>query len=528
MVEGHYLVLIRFEANDASDLVHRPRRSRSSRLRPHPRSPPTASTGSTTNGQRSPTPISPEAERDRCPDRRADLIEGPYGTALDPAEGKLYWTNWNTNSIGVANLDGSGAALLNTEGATVAGPSGLAIDPAARRIYWANSESGASALPDTISYANLNGSGGGDLNTTGATVSEPFSVAIDPAGGRLYWTNDFDTTDSISYANLDGSGGDDLDTGVTSDDSPVGLAIDGAAHRIYWGNSATESIGSASLAGGEPGGFELAGIDPEGLALDAGANRVYWASHSEKLIGFSSLTGEGQGAIDTTGIEPIYPAFPALLKTPVNTEAPAITKEPKAIAVPVGSGKGAPPFVENQSETFDCTKGTWASDLYEASLYRAPQSISYQWLRNGTPIPGATASSYAATEVGDYACRVTATNAAGPTALDTASIGIQAGFALGKPTIDKKKGIAKLPVATSGSGVVDLGGRFLKPRALGSPGPICRDDRRQGEGQGSEKAEGEGEGKGDDPTRLHPDQRQPAAGDESAHASPQALIQEGI
>ena len=59
----------------------------------------------------------------------ADLIEGPYGTALDPAEGKLYWTNWNTNSIGVANLDGSGAALLNTEGATVAGPSGLAIDP---------------------------------------------------------------------------------------------------------------------------------------------------------------------------------------------------------------------------------------------------------------------------------------------------------------------------------------------------------------------------------------------------------------
>ena len=403
----------------------------------------------------------------------ADLIEGPYGTALDPAEGKLYWTNWNTNSIGVANLDGSGAALLNTEGATVAGPSGLAIDPAARRIYWANSESGASALPDKISYANLNGSGGGDLNTTGATVSEPFSVAIDPAGGRLYWTNDFDTTDSISYANLDGSGGDDLDTGVTTDDSPIGLAIDGAAHRIYWGNSATESIGSASLAGGEPGGFELAGIDPEGLAMDAGANRVYWASHSEKLIGFSSLTGEGQGAIDTTGIEPIYPAFPALLKAPVNTEAPAITKEPKAIAVPVGSAKGAPPYVENQSETFDCTKGTWASDLYEASLYRAPQSISYQWLRNGTPIPGATASSYAATEVGDYACRVTATNAAGPTVLDTASIGIQAGFALGKPTIDKKKGIAKLPVATSGSGVVDLGGRFLKPRTLGSPGPVA-------------------------------------------------------
>ncbi len=399
----------------------------------------------------------------------ADLIEGPYGMALDPAEGKLYWTNWNTDSIGVANLDGSGAALLNTEGATVAGPSGLAIDPAARRIYWANSESGAGPPADTISYANLNGSGGGDLNTAGATVSEPFSVAIDPAGGRLYWTNDFDTSDSISYANLDGSGGDDLDTDVTSDDSPIGLAIDGAAHRIYWGNSATESIGSASLAGGEGGGFELAGIEPEGLALDAAANRVYWASHTEKLVGFSSLTGEGQGAIDTTGIEPSYPAFPVLLKTPVNTAAPAISRAPKLVAVPASSGKGAPPFVESQAETFECTKGTWASDLNEASLYRAPQSFSYQWLRNERPIPGATASSYAATEVGDYACRVTATNGAGPTAQDSAPANIQANFALGKTTVDRKKGTAKVPVATSGSGVIAFSGRAFKSRILQSP-----------------------------------------------------------
>jgi DNA-binding beta-propeller fold protein YncE len=398
----------------------------------------------------------------------ADLIEGPYGMALDPAEGKLYWTNWNTGSIGVANLDGSGAALLNTEGATVNGPSGLAIDPAARRIYWANSESGAGALADTISYANLNGSGGGDLDTTGATVAEPFSVAIDPAGGRLYWTNDFDVSDSISYANLDGSGGDDLDTTGATVNAPIGIAIDGAAHRIYWGNSGGESIGNASLGGGEGGGFELAGIDPEGLALDVAANRLYWASNAEKLIGFSSLTGEGQGAIDTTGIEPSYPAFPALLKTPVNTAAPAITKAPKAIPLVAKPRKGAPPFVESQGETFSCSQGSWAPDLYEASLYRAPQSFSYQWLRNERPIPGATASSYSATEVGDYACRVTATNGAGPTAQDSAALNIQANFALGTPTINRKRGTAKLPVATSGSGVVAFLGRAVKSRTLES------------------------------------------------------------
>ena len=57
----------------------------------------------------------------------------------------------------------------------------------------------------TISYANLDGSGGDDLDTTGATVSGPYGVAIDPAAGRIYWANGDQHT--ISYAKLDGSGG---------------------------------------------------------------------------------------------------------------------------------------------------------------------------------------------------------------------------------------------------------------------------------------------------------------------------------
>jgi DNA-binding beta-propeller fold protein YncE len=395
----------------------------------------------------------------------AELVS-PYGIALDPAEGKLYWTNYNTDSIGVANLDGSDASLLNTTGATVAGPSSLAIDPNTRRIYWANAQSTPGPGADSIAYANLNGSGGGDVNTTGATVEEPYSVAIDPAGGRVYWANVFDITDSISYANLDGSGGEDLDTTGATVDAPIGLAIDGTSHRIWWGNSAGKSIGNASVGGGEGGGFELAGIAPEGIALDAAANRIYWADGTAHLIGFASLTGEGQGAIDTTGIKPEYPAFPVLLKTPVNTTPPTITKEPKAIAVPAKSKKGGPPFVEGQDQSFSCSQGSWAPDLYEASLYRAPHSFSYQWLRNERPIAGATSSSYAATEVGDYSCRVTATNGAGPTAQESAPINIQASFALGKPSLNKKKGTAMLPVATSGSGVILLGGKALKSKSL--------------------------------------------------------------
>ena len=39
----------------------------------------------------------------------------------------------------------------------------------------------------TISYANLDGSGRRDLNALGATVSNPVGVAVDAAAGRIYW-----------------------------------------------------------------------------------------------------------------------------------------------------------------------------------------------------------------------------------------------------------------------------------------------------------------------------------------------------
>src|SRR3954451_16863935 len=80
--------------------------------------------------------------------------------------------------------------------ALAAAPAALGAD----RIYWGN------GATDTISYANLDGSGGGgELNLSGATPSEPRGVAIDSTTGRIYWANQENAT--ISYANLDGSGG---------------------------------------------------------------------------------------------------------------------------------------------------------------------------------------------------------------------------------------------------------------------------------------------------------------------------------
>jgi hypothetical protein len=104
----------------------------------------------------------------------------------------------------LASGPGSGGGDLSTTGATVSGPEGVAIDPVSGRIYWANSGTGK------ISYTKLDGTGGGNLPTGAVTVSQPEGVAIDPGAGRIYWANA--TANKISYANLDGSGGGDLAT----------------------------------------------------------------------------------------------------------------------------------------------------------------------------------------------------------------------------------------------------------------------------------------------------------------------------
>jgi Low-density lipoprotein receptor repeat class B len=151
----------------------------------------------------------------------------PGGVAIDAAAARIYWTDLATDTIMFANLDGSGVRQLITTGAEVSFPVGLSLDARGGRIYWANFDPGGAGGPESIAYANLDGSGGGTLDTTGATVSGAEGLAVYPAAGRIYWGNT--TDESISYANLAGGGGGDLEVSGASVGEPVGVAIDAAA-----------------------------------------------------------------------------------------------------------------------------------------------------------------------------------------------------------------------------------------------------------------------------------------------------------
>jgi hypothetical protein len=76
---------------------------------------------------------------------------------------------------------------------------------AADMVYWGNYDG------STISFAKLDGSGGGDVITTSG---DPDGLAIDSATDKIYSVNHF--TDKIFFANLDGSGSGSLTTRHTA------------------------------------------------------------------------------------------------------------------------------------------------------------------------------------------------------------------------------------------------------------------------------------------------------------------------
>lgn len=229
------------------------------------------------------------------------------------AADRIYWANLFGNTISYANLDGSGGGDLPIDPATLDGPMGLAIDSAARKIYWSNYGFNVGGSGTTISVANLNGSKAHVLPITGGLVMGPHGVAIDSAAGKIYWANHDNGTGNswIGYANLAGSNGGILNPGSADMEGPRGLAIDPAAGKIYWANWLGNTISFANLNGSGGGNLNAGGAtinNPEGVALDGAGGRLYYGNFSSAdRIAYINLDGSGSADLDTSPVTPHRP-----------------------------------------------------------------------------------------------------------------------------------------------------------------------------------------------------------------------------
>jgi hypothetical protein len=166
---------------------------------------------------------------------------------------------------------------------------GLVYDEANTRLIWAGG--------DKIQGGNADGTGSpADLFDAGDGLQDVRSLRYDPAGEKLYWTDQI--AQAVYAGNADGSGAPttlfDNGDGVLA---PEGVDIDPTGGFIYWVDFAVPSILRGNIDGsGAPETLFSAndGVNlPMGLRLDLENGYIYFTDQGAGALVRGSIDGTG-------------------------------------------------------------------------------------------------------------------------------------------------------------------------------------------------------------------------------------------
>jgi Low-density lipoprotein receptor repeat class B len=162
------------------------------------------------------------------------------GMAVEPANARLWWSDilplGSPLPGGVIRTGSTKGGAITDVVTHLASPAGVALDARRGRIYW--SDLGDVNNASAIFSANLDGSDMQKL-VSGVFISEIAGIALDPIHDKLYFTYinpliDSLLTGGIARADLDGS---NLELIVGGQGKPIGIAVDAAGGGIYWADA---------------------------------------------------------------------------------------------------------------------------------------------------------------------------------------------------------------------------------------------------------------------------------------------------
>ena len=185
----------------------------------------------------------------------------------------MYWTDWGTDKIQRADLDGFNVEDLVTSG-EMESPQGIVLDVAGGKMYWTGGDK-------KIKRANLDGSDVQDLVTAG--LESPQGIALDIGGEKVYW---IDWGTGIQRADLDGSNVEEIVTLETGYPQGMGIALDVGEGRVYWTAWSHPAIRQADLNGSNAENLLTTVGRPLFLALDAVGGKMYWSVFDQ--VGFGT------------------------------------------------------------------------------------------------------------------------------------------------------------------------------------------------------------------------------------------------
>ena len=252
-------------------------------------------------------------------------VRNATAIAIDMAGGKVYWAEQiakNRSRVRRANLNGRNVEVVKEMGGAVRG---LAIDSAKGHLYMTNARPNGrgnvqrSKLDGSVFHWNY-------IDNLSPSLSSPRDIALDVAGGKVYWTEDI--TDAatgkeiirIRRANLNGK---NVEVVREISGVPRGLAVDSAKGNLYLANTR-----------GVRGNIQRLKVDgslfhwnyihiakansPQGVALDVAGGKVYWTEAGG--IRRADLNGKNRQDV-ATGIG--SPGGIVLRVAPVSTEVAA-------------------------------------------------------------------------------------------------------------------------------------------------------------------------------------------------------------
>ena len=253
----------------------------------------------------------------------ASAGQGPDGIAIDLAAGYLFWTGMGNPSaddgfVRRSNLDGSNMVTLVPAGGTYT-PKQMRVDPASGKLYWSDREG------MRVQRSNVNGSSVETLVTTGTTATDRMDesrwcvgMAIDTVGGWFYWSQkggDNEGVGSIRRAHIQMPAGqtstnrNDIEILFSGLPEPIDLELDLEAGMIYWADRGDDTINRAPIA--IPAGSTAATRAdrqiivrqvPEaiGVAIDKRRGRLYYTGGTGEL-GRANLDGSNKQEITVSG-----------------------------------------------------------------------------------------------------------------------------------------------------------------------------------------------------------------------------------
>jgi hypothetical protein len=208
------------------------------------------------------------------------------GIAYDATHDMIYFSDFNDadtpdGKIWKMKKDGTGLTAIVTG---LLDPYGIALDVAGGKVYWADDAG-------NISRANLDGTGKEDL----VSMADGWmrAVALDVENSKMYFYEV--NNENLYMANLDGSNPTILISGVYG----YSIFIDKVNNKIYFDDQNTPALRRANMDG--TGIVDIDNTDTRiyGIAMDKDKSKLYWSARDAGEIYEANLNGTSKTTLAT-------------------------------------------------------------------------------------------------------------------------------------------------------------------------------------------------------------------------------------